>query len=430
MVRPRRERSGDGCSRRRGAWPLALALAGVLLTGACAKGSDGPEVASLRANPGDIPAAAATPSTAAAAGDRTDQLRQFAQCMRDKGVDVKDPQPGRRARRHRRHGRRDRPQRPARHPGVPGVPVQAAQRRPAARGSTPQQVEIFRQFAQCVRDHGVDLPDPTADGGLQAPTGGLAALQSPAFQAALVACRDKLTGILPSPSPIVKNRVDRHADSPTSAGEPGPTTSRPCAPAPSHPGDRGRGRGRGRRRGGRVAAFGIDFSSASPASTIRLPPATGKVTRMTLTETEKVNGTLGYGDAHPVTVRGTGTVTWLPAAGATVQRGQPVFRRDDVPVPLFYGAPAVLPGPAQRGLRRRRPGAGAEPGRARVHRLHRRLRLTPRHRRRGPQWQADLGLDPDRRLRPDLGRAGPGRDPGRRRSRPTVGDPATGPLLT
>jgi Putative peptidoglycan binding domain len=86
-----------------------------------------------------------------------------------------------------------------------------------------------------------------------------------------------------------------------------------------------------------VAAFGIDFSHAPPAATIRMPPATAKVTRMTLTQTEKVSGTLGYGDAHPATARGTGVVTWLPAAGATVQRGQPVFRRDDVPVPLFYG---------------------------------------------------------------------------------------------
>ena len=86
-----------------------------------------------------------------------------------------------------------------------------------------------------------------------------------------------------------------------------------------------------------VAAFGIDFSSASPATTIRMPPATGKVTRMTLTDTEKVDGTLGYGDQHPVTVRGTGTITALPSSGATVQRGQPVFRRDDLAVPLFYG---------------------------------------------------------------------------------------------
>src|SRR5215813_9691606 len=73
---------------------LTLVLAGILFTGACAKRTDGPEVASLRANPADIPAPVVTPSTAAAAGDRTDQLRQFAQCMRDKGVDVKDPQPG------------------------------------------------------------------------------------------------------------------------------------------------------------------------------------------------------------------------------------------------------------------------------------------------------------------------------------------------
>ena len=183
------------------AWPLTLALAGVLLTGACGKGSDGPEVASLRANPGDIPAVAASPRRPTAApGDRTDQLRQFAQCMRDKGVDVKDPQPG------------------AALGGIAGMgdgidrndphviqAFQECQAKLPNAGQPPrlnaQQVEIFRQFAQCVRDHGVDLPDPTADGGLQAPTGGLAALQSPAFQAALVACRDKLTGILPSPSP-------------------------------------------------------------------------------------------------------------------------------------------------------------------------------------------------------------------------------------
>ena len=183
----------------RRAVPIALVLAGVLLTGACAKRSDGPEVASLRANPADIPAPAITPTAAAAGGDRTDQLRQFAQCMRDKGVDVKDPQPG------------------AGLGGAAGMGAGINQNDPHVIQAfqecqsklpnggqpprlNPQQVEIFRQFAQCVRDHGVDLPDPTADGGLLAPSGGLAALQSPAFQAALVACRDKLTGIIPSAS--------------------------------------------------------------------------------------------------------------------------------------------------------------------------------------------------------------------------------------
>ena len=36
---------------------------------------------------------------------------------------------------------------------------------------------------------------------------------------------------------------------------------------------------------------------------------------MTLTQTEKVDGTLGYGDPHPVALHGTGTVTGLPARG-------------------------------------------------------------------------------------------------------------------
>jgi peptidoglycan hydrolase-like protein with peptidoglycan-binding domain len=86
-----------------------------------------------------------------------------------------------------------------------------------------------------------------------------------------------------------------------------------------------------------VAAFGIDLSNPEPASSSGLPPATGTVTRMTLTETEKVNGTLGYGDATTVSGRGGGTVTWLPASGSTVERGKPVYRRDDKPVPLLYG---------------------------------------------------------------------------------------------
>ena len=146
-----------------------------------------------------------------------------------------------------------------------------------------------------------------------------------------------------------------------------------------------------------IAAFGIDFSSASPASTIRLPPATGKVTRMTLTETEKVDGTLGYGDPHAVTVRGTGTVTALPAAGATIQRGQPVFRRDDVAVPLFYGGL-----PFYRVLRSGVSGAD-------VQELEQNLAAlgytgftvdsdyTSQHRRRGPHVAGRPRREPDRR---------------------------------
>jgi hypothetical protein len=47
-------------------------------------------------------------------------------------------------------------------------------------------------------------------------------------------------------------------------------------------------------------------------------------------------GTLGYG--VPTSVKATGgTVTWLPAVGAAVTRGHPLYRNDDRPVIVFYG---------------------------------------------------------------------------------------------
>jgi peptidoglycan hydrolase-like protein with peptidoglycan-binding domain len=85
-----------------------------------------------------------------------------------------------------------------------------------------------------------------------------------------------------------------------------------------------------------VAAVGVDFGNDTPANRAPLPPATDTVKRMTLTETETVNGTLGYGDATTVSGHG-GTVTWLPAEGARIARGKAVYRRDDAPVPLLYG---------------------------------------------------------------------------------------------
>jgi peptidoglycan hydrolase-like protein with peptidoglycan-binding domain len=88
---------------------------------------------------------------------------------------------------------------------------------------------------------------------------------------------------------------------------------------------------------GTAAAVGFGGRDAAPAAASDLPPATAKVTRTTLTQTELVSGTLGYGDALTVSARGAGTVTWLPATGATVSRGQPVYRVDDKPVPLLYG---------------------------------------------------------------------------------------------
>ncbi|MGW0583057.1 peptidoglycan-binding protein [Streptomyces sp. NPDC002920] len=72
-----------------------------------------------------------------------------------------------------------------------------------------------------------------------------------------------------------------------------------------------------------------------------VPPRTGSVvsvTRETLTERTTVEGQLGYGTELPLPVKATGTVTWLPGQGATVERGEELLRVDDRPVILMYGS--------------------------------------------------------------------------------------------
>jgi peptidoglycan hydrolase-like protein with peptidoglycan-binding domain len=70
-----------------------------------------------------------------------------------------------------------------------------------------------------------------------------------------------------------------------------------------------------------------------------LPPATARVTRTTLTATETVDGTLGYGARTVLPARsGPGTLTWLPPPGRLIRRGEPAFRVDAAPVPLLYGS--------------------------------------------------------------------------------------------
>ena len=88
---------------------------------------------------------------------------------------------------------------------------------------------------------------------------------------------------------------------------------------------------------GTAAALGFGGGPATP-SAAAAAPATTTVTRGTLTQTEDVDGTLGYGDTATIAARGAGgTITWLPAAGATISRGGTVYRVDQVAVPLIYG---------------------------------------------------------------------------------------------
>jgi hypothetical protein len=136
--------------------------------------------------------------------DPAEQMRQYAACMRAHGVDMADPQTA------------DGPANGTVGNGGPvvasGGPVgmgpdnptfQAAQT--ACRSLAPnggnmpkanaQQIEQLRQFATCMRAHGVNMPDPDPDtGGIMiqnsgGPNTGLDP-QSPTFKAAQEACRN------------------------------------------------------------------------------------------------------------------------------------------------------------------------------------------------------------------------------------------------
>jgi hypothetical protein len=143
--------------------PLRSAAAGLLVLtvlAACAGSADPNGVASLQTQ-GTGADASASPSASLSPEDA--QLA-FAQCMREHGVDMPDPQPG---------------------GGPQGVAIgddggkltptemqaamDACDQYLQAAGSfkkdiDPAQLDRMIAFAGCMRDHGIDMPDPNVDG--------------------------------------------------------------------------------------------------------------------------------------------------------------------------------------------------------------------------------------------------------------------------
>ena len=129
-----------------------------------------------------------------------EQGREFAQCMRDHGVDMPDPQTA-------EGGSGDGGGVRITVSGGPNSNADAAMEACKDKlpnggvppSMSPEQQEQLRQFAQCMRDHGVDMPDPDPNnGGLRiSQSGGPAAgmgPDDPTFKAAQEACKDKLPG--------------------------------------------------------------------------------------------------------------------------------------------------------------------------------------------------------------------------------------------
>ena len=90
--------------------------------------------------------------------------------------------------------------------------------------------------------------------------------------------------------------------------------------------------------GAGVAAYGFGGGNGEKSEKgSGLPPATALVTRSDLAEQDTVTGSLGYGDEQPLTSGASGTVTWLPKLGATIEQGQNALKADGRPIPLIYG---------------------------------------------------------------------------------------------
>jgi hypothetical protein len=93
-----------------------------------------------------------------------------------------------------------------------------------------------------------------------------------------------------------------------------------------------------------VMGLGLGFArwagradAADQKAEIVTPTATATVTRGDISTSRSISGTLGYGATHVVSGSGNGVITWLPAAGTTITRGQRVYAVNDQSVPLFYG---------------------------------------------------------------------------------------------
>ncbi|WP_410655577.1 hypothetical protein [Amycolatopsis sp. lyj-112] len=145
---------------------FALVVCGVgaalaLVTGCGGGGEDGDKVASISSPPS--PGAAGDEKQADNVSD-DDKMRNYAKCMREHGIDMPDPQTNGDGQSTISIG------------GGPGQidekkmnDASEACRKLLPNGGemkppSPEELDKMRKDAKCMREHGIDMPDPSADG--------------------------------------------------------------------------------------------------------------------------------------------------------------------------------------------------------------------------------------------------------------------------
>jgi hypothetical protein len=161
-------------------------------------------------------------NASASENSREEAGLRFAECMREHGIDVPDPQPGGGS---IELGRSDGPggDGPDTQGAIGGAPLdlddpdtqrameacqdELGEAAPELSAEDEQEMrDAALRYAQCMREHGIDFPDPQFSEG---PGGGLLTRlggenidpESPAFREANEACQDELPGPLPDKSP-------------------------------------------------------------------------------------------------------------------------------------------------------------------------------------------------------------------------------------
>ncbi|GAA1007215.1 hypothetical protein GCM10009556_017740 [Acrocarpospora pleiomorpha] len=134
-------------------------------------------------------AGASTAATAAPSPTSSGDPLKFAQCMRENGVDMPDPEPG---------GNQVMIRQKKGQEAVTEKALKACEQyRPIVDGKNVDDGKLqdeMLKFAQCMRDNGVDMPDPQVDGGRVRMGGPGMDPDSPVFKKAEEACRDLAPG--------------------------------------------------------------------------------------------------------------------------------------------------------------------------------------------------------------------------------------------
>jgi hypothetical protein len=187
-------------------WQLTLAIVAlVAILTACTGAAAAPSVASL-----DDPAATGAPGASATASPATDPQEAFlayARCMRENGVDMPDPivstDGGGGVSVQVNGGKGSSPTESKEefaeaNDACKHLMADVGPNGPAA-SMSPEDLDKLVEFAQCMREHGIDMPDPQTDGGFvtnldDSGDGGKGPLDDSEFEAANEACAHLLPG--------------------------------------------------------------------------------------------------------------------------------------------------------------------------------------------------------------------------------------------